>query len=137
MKIKGADSHIKRLKRLSGAAMTREVGKAIYAAADMHAVDAALSITTGAVSGKNHVASAPGNPPSADTHQLDRSIHAEKTGQLTAKSVADAPYAVDLEKGTSKVAERPFMRPAAQRVKPKAVELVREAVKRVVKGATL
>lgn len=117
--------------------MIREAGKAIYVAADYLSTEAALSITNGAVSGKGHVASKPGEPPNADTHTLDRSVHTEKVGPLTANSVADAPYAVDLEMGTSKMAERPYMRPAAQKTRPIAQRLVAEGVKRVARGGTL
>lgn len=136
-KITGAKEHSARLKRIRGAAMVREVGKAIYAAADYHATEAALSITAGSVSGKNHVPSAPREPPNADTHKLDRSIHVEKAGPLKALSVADAPYAVALEGGTSRMIERPFMGPAAQKTRPVALKLVRAAVKRVAAGGTL
>ncbi|KQX18418.1 MULTISPECIES: HK97-gp10 family putative phage morphogenesis protein [unclassified Sphingomonas] len=136
-RVVGAKAHAARLKRLRSPAMVREVGKAIYVAADILTVDAAISITTGAVSGKNHVPSAPGEPPNADTHVLDRSVHTEREGPLKALSVADAPYAVALEAGTSKMAARPFMAPAAQRTRPKARRLVAEAVKRVVRGGAL
>jgi len=135
--IKGADSHIKRMVRLTSPAMVAEAGKAVYAAANMHAVDAALSITKGAVSGRGHVASKPGEPPNADTHLLDRSIEAAKTGPLKAESSANAPYAVKLEKGSSKVSARPFMEPAAKRVRPMMTKLLQQAVDRVAKGGTL
>lgn len=117
--------------------MVREMGKAVYAAADYLSTEAAISITTGAVSGKGHVVSAPGQPPNADTHKLDRSVHTERTGPLSVQSVADAPYAVELEFGTSKMAERPYMRPAAQKTRKQAQGLMVEAAKRVVKGETL
>lgn len=136
-KIIGAKAHKARLKRIRGAAMVREVGKAIYAAADYLSTEAALSITAGAVSGKGHVRSRPGEPPKADTHKLDRSVHTEKAGVLKALTVADAPYAVPLEFGTSKMAERPYMRPAAAKTRPVALKLVRAAVKRVTSGGTL
>lgn len=138
VKIRGAKGHAARLKRMRSAEMIREVGKAIYAAADYLSTEAAISITTGAVSGKNHVPSQPGEPPNADTHVLDRSVHTEKTGPLKAISAVDAPYGAALEFGTSKMAERPFMRPAAEKTRPKAQKLVAEAVHRVVtKGETL
>lgn len=137
VKVTGAKAHAARLKKIRGAAMVNEVGKAVYAAADALAVDAALSITKGAVSGKGHVPSAPGEPPNADTHLLDRSIEATKTGRLTAETSANAPYAVDLEVGTSKMAARPFMKPAAERIRPKANNFVAAAVKRVVSGGSL
>lgn len=117
--------------------MVREVGKAVYAAADEYVVDAALSITAGATSGKGHVASLPGEPPNADTHDLDRSGHVERVGPLKANGVFDSDHAVPMEVGSSHVAARPFAGPAAQRVRPKAQRLVAEAVKRVTKGGTL
>lgn len=137
MKITGAKAHSARLKRLRSPEMVREAGKAIFAAANALAVDAALSITEGSVSGKNHVPSAPGEPPNADTRILDSSIESAKTGPLTAEASANAPYAAALEFGTSRVAARPFMKPAADRIRPKATAFVREAVRRVVKGGTL
>ncbi|QEH79943.1 HK97 gp10 family phage protein [Sphingomonas sp. C8-2] len=137
MKITGAKAHKARLGRIRGGAMVREVGKAIYVAADMIAVEAAISITTGAVSGKNHVPSKPGEPPNADTHFLDRSIGVEQFQPLKAKVVAYAPYAEALEFGTSDVAPRPFMEPATRKMRPKARRLVAEAVKRVARGGTL
>lgn len=136
-KVVGAKAHAARLKRIRGPEMIREVGKAIYAAADYLSTEAALSITNGAVSGKGHVPSSPGEPPNADTHILDRSVHTERVGPLTANSVADAPYAVDLEIGNSKLAARPYMGPAAQKTRPVAQRLVAEGVKRVARGGTL
>ncbi|MGL4640523.1 MAG: HK97-gp10 family putative phage morphogenesis protein [Shewanella sp.] len=137
MGIKGAQTHLKKLQRLSGPAMTREAGKLVFSLADMHATDAALSITKGAVSGAQHVASSPGQAPNADTHLLDRSIEATKTGPLTAESSANAPYAAALEKGTSKMAARPFMGPAAKRVRPKADKLAKAAINRIISGGSL
>lgn len=137
MAVRGAKAHAARLKRMTSPKMVREVGKAVFVAADFLATEAALSITAGAVSGKGHVASAPGEAPNADTHELDRSIRAEKTGPLTAEASANAAHAVPLELGTSRVAARPVMRPAAVKTRPRAEALVAEAVKRVVKGQTL
>ncbi|OGT55482.1 MAG: hypothetical protein A3E01_09240 [Gammaproteobacteria bacterium RIFCSPHIGHO2_12_FULL_63_22] len=135
-RITGAREHKAHLRAIRSAT-AREVGKAIFVAADALAVDAALSITEGAVSGKNHVVSAPGEPPNSDTHLLDRSIEATKTGPLTAEVSANAPYAAALEFGTSKMAARPYMKPAAERIRPKAEAFVRAATKRAVAGKKL
>ena len=137
VKISGRKAHKARLKRIRGAPMRAEVGKAIYVAADYLSTEAALSITNGAVSGKNHVASAPGDPPNADTHDLDRSIHTERESQLKALSVADSDHAVPQEVGTSRMEARPYMGPAAAKTRPKAQRLVQEAVRRVARGGTL
>lgn len=132
-KFTGAQAHLKRLKAMDGRAQA-EARKLVYALADMHATEAALSITAGAVSGKNHVPSLPGEPPNADTHVLDRSIHVEEVGPLRANSVADADYAIPLEFGPN---ERPFMRPAADKVRKEADKLAKAAVKRINRGGTL
>lgn len=136
MTIKFADQHLKRLRKMT-TGMRKEAQKLVYTLADMHATEAALSITAGAVSGKNHKPSSPGQPPNADTHGLDRSVHVEQTGPLTAQSVADAPYAAAQEFGTQDMAERPFMRPAAKKVRKQADRLAKAAVDRIVKGGKL
>jgi HK97 gp10 family phage protein len=126
--VKGAARHAARLKRLQGAgAKLRPI---VYAAADMLAAEAALSITAGAQSGAGHVPSGPGEPPNADTGKLDRSIHVEQIDDLSARVVADPPYAVPLEFGTSRIAERPFMRPAAKKIRPEMQEMIRKALQR-------
>lgn len=137
VKVIGAKAHAARLKRIRGALMIREVGKAIYVAADYLSTEAALSITNGAVSGKNHVPSTAPDPPNADTHDLDRSIHTERESQLVALTVADSDHAAAMEFGTSRVAARPYMQPAAAKTRPKAQRLVQAAVKHVVNGGTL
>jgi hypothetical protein len=134
--IKGGDKHLRRLQGL-GPRATAEASKLVYTLADMHATEAALSITSGSVGGKNHVASLPGEPPNADTGVLDRSVHVEPAGPLKALSVADAPYAAALEFGSVHVAERPFMRPAAKKVRQASKALADAAVKRIVSGGTL
>lgn len=136
-KITGAQKHRATLRRIRGPAAKREYGKAIHAAADMLAVEAAISITAGAVGGAQHVPSSPGQAPNADTGVLDRSIVAEKTGDLTAIAAANAPYAAALEFGTSKMDPRPFMAPAAEKIRPKARKLVEAARKRILAGDTL
>jgi hypothetical protein len=135
-KFKGADKHLKRLKAM-GPRVEREASKLIYALADMHVAEASHLITQGAVSGKNHQPSAPGEAPNEDTGALRASGHVERTGTLTANSVFDAPHAVPLELGTSDMAERPYARPAARTVRRKAEPLVEKAVKRIVGGGTL
>lgn len=137
MRVTGMKSHKARLNRIRGAAMTREVGKAITVAADLIKVGAQISITEGAVSGRNHVPSAPGLPPNADTHHLSNSITAQRTGLTTAEVSSNAEYSAPLEFGTSRMAARPFMQPAADKNRKKATALVMGAVKRVAKGETL
>lgn len=117
-----------RIRSLAGPDMIRRVGAALFAAGQLIEVDAALSITNGAVSGKGHVPSLPGQPPKADTHVLDRSIETIQVEPLKVEVSANAPYAAALEYGTSKMAERPFMRPAVARKRKEVAQLVRRAV---------
>lgn len=132
--MKGIEAHRKRLRKIRGPAMVRAVTAEVFAAAKDIANDAALSITRGATSGKNHEASAPGEAPNADTHVLDRSIDAAVTGPLKAEASADAPYAAAQELGSEKLGleERPYMRPAAARGRAGAQRRVVDAVNRVV-----
>lgn len=139
VKITGAKAHKARLSRLRSPAMVHEVGKAVKVAADLIRRDAQTSITTGAVSGKNHKPSAPGEAPNNDSGNLasDGNIISERTGLTQAEVSSNAEYSAALEFGTSRMAARPFMQPAANRNRKKATALVTEAVKRVSKGGTL
>jgi len=136
-KITGAKAHSDLLGRLTSREMEDEIFKALFAAGNRIEIAAELSITSGSVSGKNHVPSAPGEPPNADTRLLDTSI--ETTGDrknMKVKVTSNAPYSAALELGTSKMAARPFMGPAARKERSAATELVRKAVARVArKGA--
>jgi HK97 gp10 family phage protein len=134
VKITGSKAFSARLKRIGGLDMEKAVGAALFAAGTIIGDEAALLITTGAVGGRNHVASLPGEPPNADTGGLDRSIEVHQTGPMTVEVSANAPYAAALEFGTSKMAERPYMRPAVARKRKEAIALVRKAIRDVVVG---
>lgn len=109
--------------------------EAVVEGAELIKQEAVDSILDGAVSGPGHVASLPGEPPNADTHELDQSIRVEKNeSRLSAKVVADSEKAVPLEFGTEYVEERPFMRPASQKKRPEARRLVAAAVNRANRG---
>lgn len=134
VKVTGADKHKRRLRAMRSQAARDLVYRALYAAGNMIEVEAEISITAGSVSGKGHVPSAPGEPPNADTRLLDGSI--ETTGQRRAMRVyvtSNAPYSAALEFGTSKMVERPFMQPAADKKRDAAVTLVRQAIQRSTK----
>lgn len=133
---RGAERHLRRLQGMKGRA-AREARRLVYRLADEHVVEAANLITTGSVSGANHVPSLPGEPPNADTGTLDRSGHVRAQGLLKAESVFDAPYAGALEFGDDSVAERPFARPAAKDIRKRIERYAEEAVKRIVGGGGL
>lgn len=115
--------------------MRRQLSTAVYAVADNVKVDAQISITNGSVSGKGHVPSAPGQPPNNDTGMLADGIQVQQQpGSLEARVVSTAPYAAALELGTSKMAERPYMRPAAKQNQQSGKAKMRVAVDFVLKG---
>lgn len=126
-------AHVARLKKLAGPEMERAVGKALFHAGEMIQTDAQISITAGAVSGRNHVPSRPGEPPNNDTGVLAGNIETNQIAPLIVEVSSNAPYAADLELGTSKMEARPYMRPARDRNKKAAQQLVAQAVDRVVR----
>lgn len=117
MAFKGLDKHLRRLKRLQSDEVVRLANQVVYEGADTIRAEASRLITTGAVSGKNHVASKPGQPPNEDTGTLRIHTTVAQTDILKAQVRSDAPYAGALEFGTSKMAARPFMRPARDKKK--------------------
>lgn len=63
--------------------------------------------------GVSHRASAPGEPPAPDTGRLRQSLRTEYNRELLmGTAIASTAYAQALEFGTSRIAPRPFMRPA-------------------------
>lgn len=140
-KIKGLEKHFARLD-------PREIQKAakagIWASANEIKVEAQLSITRGSVSGKNHVASKPGEPPNNDTGVLKNNIETVSTGPLTAEIQSKAPYAAihefggTIEDGFGKgvkitLPERPYMRPAAKKMRPQVAKNIKTILDIVLK----
>lgn len=128
-KISGRDAASKRLRALSGKEKVELVGRALFVGGDMIKAEAAHLITEGAVSGAGHVPSKPGEPPNEDTGLLRSRIEVTQVAPLRVQISSNAPYAVELEFGTSKMAERPYMRPATKRKRKEVVALVEKAVK--------
>lgn len=64
-----------------------------------------------------HRASAPGDGPAVDTGRLRQSIGVQQLGEGRYRVGTNVQYAPLLEFGTRTTAPRPFMRPAAQKVK--------------------
>lgn len=134
MAIKGLDKHVKRLQNMRKAA--RQVTGALYAAGQDIELDAERSITEGSVSGPGHIPSLPGQPPNRDTGHLDTNIETtvEAQNPPTVHVTSHAEYSAALEYGTSKMAERPFMRPATEKnrknVSSKVAAAVRVTIRR-------
>ncbi len=132
-RIIGAKSHVARLRKISGAEMIRPVGAALFAGGQNIQVEAQISITTGAVSGKGHVPSKPGEPPNQDTGVLANNIETVQVAPLRVEVSSNAPYAAALEYGTSKMAARPYMIPAVAKCRAEVTALVRKAVDSVIR----
>lgn len=132
-KIIGAKAHAARLKKLTGETMVREVGKALFAAGEMIQVEAQISITAGAVSGKSHKPSAPGSPPNNDSGVLANNIETNQIAPLVVEVSSNAPYAAAQEFGNSRLPARPYMTPARDAKRAEVTQLVRKAVDRAVK----
>ena len=129
MPIKGLDKHLKHLRAAKTAA--RDVVQGLYAAGSLIEADAERSITEGAVSGKHHVPSLPGQPPNEDTGHLRANIETEiiaGAAEPTVHVTSKARYAAYLEFGTSRMAARPYMRPATEKNREKVAGLVAEQV---------
>jgi HK97 gp10 family phage protein len=133
-RITGAREHGRRLARARE--VNRAIVAALYTGGQMIEIEAENSITSGSVSGKNHVPSLPGQPPNADTRLLDTNIETtvQNRNRPEVHVSSNAPYASYLEFGTSKMAERPYMRPAARRHERAIGALVERAVSRIIRG---
>lgn len=131
MTLQGASRHSRRLAALAKNA--DKISQALFVAADAIKVTARHSITAGSISGKGHVASLPGEPPNRDTGHLDTNIESFRTGPLSAAVKSQAEYAAALEYGTSKMAARPYMRPAVKANEAKIKAIAVATVKRMVK----
>ena len=132
-RITGDKEHEKRLQKLYGLQAQAEIAQGLFVAGSEIETEAQQSITEGSISGKGHVPSAPGEPPNADTRLLDTSIDTVVISKnpATVHVISNAPYSAALEFGTSKMEERPFMRPAAQKKRKRVLEII-AAVVRVV-----
>lgn len=133
MKITGDKAHKDRLKRMADPRVRRAISRGIFVAAQEVQTEARLLITAGSVSGSEHVASLPGEAPNNDTGHLAGNIEATRTGELSSQVESKADYGAALERGTSKMAARPYMAPALQRKRKRILELTHGAVEAAIK----
>jgi hypothetical protein len=117
-----------RLNALSGRGKVELVGRALFGGGEEIKAYAQTKISEGAVSGVGHVPSAPGQFPKYDTGLLSSRIEVHQVAPLRVQVSSNAPYAVALEVGTSKMAARPYMGPSANAKRKRVVELVEKAV---------
>ena len=124
MAVEGLDKLLRRMERLQSPAMRRDLSKALFAGGDIVRVEAQRSLTNGAVSGKNHVPSIAGEPPNQDSGTLGGNIETRQISSEEVEVSSDAEYSAALEYGTSKMAARPFMRPARDKAVPQIEALL-------------
>lgn len=87
-----------------------------------------------------HYPSLPNNPPAVDTGTLRRSITFDVetdesiiNGRI-GSTVLDPPYGAYLEFGTSRMIQRPWLRPALERNREVIKEHIKEGVREIVNG---
>jgi HK97 gp10 family phage protein len=127
-KITGRQAVRMRLQQPLGRQQIEAVSRALFTGGDMIRTEAGRLITDGAVSGKFHVPSKPGEPPNEDTGHLRSNIRVEQPAPLRVLVTSNARYAVALEGGTVKMAARPYMGPACRNKRKEVVAVVRRAV---------
>lgn len=141
----GRGSLEKRLKAITSPRAKRLLGAALREAGETIATYAQTSITRGAVSGKGHVPSKPGEAPRADTHRLADLIEVTQPDPLEVIISSNAPYGAAQEFGADianafgngtavTLPARPFMRPARDAKKKEARKKFAEAVDHIVRG---
>lgn len=84
---------------------------------------------------RTHVASSPGEYPNADYGELVRKMFFRAAGTLRAVWGNSSKHALPLEKGTSRMAPRPFMRPTFLALKARIEKRISDAVNRALKDA--
>ena len=138
IRLEGSEQLQRDLRRLSDD-LRREVGQVVLGAAVEMRADIVNSIQRGPASGltykksnptRTHTASAPGQPPMSDTGRLANSITFDRVGDLTATVGSALNYAPWLEYGTSRMAARPFFRPAVERMRPKYIGKLEDIIRR-------
>lgn len=134
MPLKGRDRLRRRIMAMASPDVQRDIGRALFAGAQAVAVEAQLSITNGAVSGRYHTPSKPGEPPKNDSGVLAGNIEAVSISNEVAEVSSNAdPYAAMLEFGTSRMAARPYLRPAIDKQREHVRRLIAKALNRAVR----
>jgi HK97 gp10 family phage protein len=138
-KITGIDAVQARIRSLSGPEVVRQLGAALFNAGEAVAAEASQLITEGSASGTSggkhqHVPSRPGEPPNNDTGHLKANIEVVQVEPLKVVVSSNAEYSRALEFGTSKMAARPFMGPAADRTRKDVSDTMQRAVQKIING---
>jgi hypothetical protein len=129
------DEQVKRLLKTAGAKLEQAIHEAInVTAVEMHA-DVVKTLSqpgrgrTYTRGGVSHTASAPGDPPAVDTGRLRATARVQPAA--SAHDAAEVSVATDYAGILEEIKDRPFMGPAAERMRAKLPEHVSSAVRRV------
>lgn len=141
-KVTGGKAHAARLKALIGPDALRSIGAALKAGGGLIEDEAKDSITRGSAGGQKggkhqHIPSRPGEAPNEEFGGLRGNIETVQIETLRVEVSSNASYAAALEFGTSKMAERPYMRPAVAKTRDEITKLIRDAVQHVARGGTM
>ncbi len=130
MTITGLDHFMRRLDGMSRIMRDETIGTALLAGAYVLEGYAKAAIANPPKTGKvymhgkvAHQASAPGEAPATDTGLLINSIESKRDG-AEARVDVHSEYGAPLEFGTSKMAARPYLRPAMDEHRDAIVEAV-------------
>ena len=138
IRLEGSEQLQRQLRRLAGD-LREEAGRTVLATAIEMRADIVQRIQRGPASGitykkskptRTHTASAPGQAPMSDTGRLANSITFDRVGNLTATVGSALNYAPWLEYGTSRMAARPFFRPAVERMRPIYIGKLEDIIRR-------
>lgn len=137
----GMDKHLARLRAIDKNVETGTV-QLLLELGELVRQEAMFSIRDGTIRGAGHIPSLPGDPPKGDTGRLELGIDVElRASDKTVNVISRAPYSAALEFGTSRIAPRPFLRPALQKHRSRLVTGMAmlasgEAAVRVYKNST-
>jgi len=136
IRLDGSEELQRALRRLRGD-VRQAASKAIKGTALELRGNIVKSIARGPASGviyektnptRTHQASAPGEPPMSDTGRLANSIEFDALDDLTVTVGSRVAYAAYLEYGTSRMAPRPYFRPAVEDITPKYIRRLERAI---------
>lgn len=133
--MKGREAHRQRLKKLTGSEVVKAARRVLKVGADRIQSAAHNSISRGSGSMGRHVPSKPGEPPHRDIGTLQDYILSDFVSELEAQVTSEAPYAAALEFGTSKMAARPYMRPARDKHADEIQRMFAQEIDKLVKGS--
>lgn len=133
VRITGAEVAIGRLKGLAGQRKVELVGQALFAGGDLIRAEVSRLITQHSAGGHSggkhqHIRSLPGEPPNEEFGNLRIGQEVNQLAPLRVEYSSNAPHAVPLEAGTSKMAARPSVGPAVRLKRKEIVALVEKAV---------